>query len=242
MNDWSLSKLLSNLHQDIERKLAIARESFVHPSTKGDASEGIWIELFQKYLPKRYRVEKGHIVDSNGKFSNQIDIVIFDRQYTPLIFDFQGQLIIPAESVYGVFEAKQTINASLVAYAKDKLASVRTLHRTSLPIPHAGGTYEPKKPLPILGGILTFDSDWSPPLGKSLSEALKPIDHNERLDFGCIAAHGFFTCDDAGCYTFNTGEKSATAFLLELIARLQNVATVPMIDIRAYAQWLVEDK
>jgi hypothetical protein len=30
----------------------------------------------------------------------------------------------------------------------------------------------------------------------------------------------------------------ATAFLFELIARLQSSATVPMIDIRAYAQWL----
>jgi hypothetical protein len=32
--------------------------------------------------------------------------------------------------------------------------------------------------------------------------------------------------------------KPATAFLFELIARLQDIATVPMIDIRAYASWL----
>jgi len=32
--------------------------------------------------------------------------------------------------------------------------------------------------------------------------------------------------------------KAATAFLLELIARLQDSATVPMIDVRAYAKWL----
>ena len=30
----------------------------------------------------------------------------------------------------------------------------------------------------------------------------------------------------------------ATAFLLELIARLQGLATVSMIDVRAYAAWL----
>ena len=33
--------------------------------------------------------------------------------------------------------------------------------------------------------------------------------------------------------------KPATAFLFELIARLQSIATVPMIDIRAYAKWLI---
>jgi hypothetical protein len=34
--------------------------------------------------------------------------------------------------------------------------------------------------------------------------------------------------------------KAATAFLFELIARLQLCATVPMIDIRAYATWLAK--
>jgi hypothetical protein len=33
-------------------------------------------------------------------------------------------------------------------------------------------------------------------------------------------------------------DKPATAFLFELIARLQEQATVPMIDIRAYGRWL----
>jgi hypothetical protein len=34
------------------------------------------------------------------------------------------------------------------------------------------------------------------------------------------------------------GSTAATAFLLDLIARLQEIATVPMIDTRAYARWL----
>jgi hypothetical protein len=112
----------------------------------------------------RYQVETAHVVDSEGAFSDQIDVVVFDRQYSPFIFRFQAQIIIPAESVYAVFEAKQAINATQVDYAQKKVATVRRLHRTSLPIPHAGGTYAPK-PLPaILGGLLTFESDWSPPL------------------------------------------------------------------------------
>ena len=57
-----------------------------------------------------------------------------------------------------LFEAKQTINAPNVDYAQKKVASVRRLHRTSLPIPHTGGTYAPKTPAYILGGILTFEA------------------------------------------------------------------------------------
>ena len=59
-----------------------------------------------------------------------------------------------------------------------------------------------------------------------------------RLDLGCVAAHGTFGCDEDHCYTITPEGKPATAFLLELIARLQSTATVPMIDVRAYATWL----
>jgi hypothetical protein len=168
MSAWSLPRLLAGLHDDIEHRLKTARQSFVHPGTKGDASEAVWLQLLQEYLPMRYQLETAHVVDSAGAFSEQIDVVVFDRQYSPFIFKFEGQVIIPAESVYAVFEAKQAINAEYVAYAKKKVASVRHLHRTSLPIPHAGGTY-PAKPLtPILGGLLTFESDWPPGLGPPL--------------------------------------------------------------------------
>ncbi len=240
MSGWSLPEFLAGLHDDIEKRLAIVRKAFGHPGTKGDASEGVWLELLQTYLPLRYQAATAHVVDSNGAFSEQIDIVVFDRQYSPFIFRFQGQTIVPAESVYAVFEAKQTINAGQVGYAQKKIASVRRLHRTSLPIPHAGGTYEPKLLTPILGGLLTFESDWTPALGHPLAEALSGGETDGRLDLGCIAAHGVFGCDASGCYDFTHQGKPATAFLFELIARLQSSATVPMIDIRAYARWLTK--
>jgi hypothetical protein len=132
MSEWSISRLLGGLHDDISRRLAIVREGLAHPGTKGDASEHVWLELLQKYLPKRYQAEKAHVVDSMGAFSDQIDVVVFDRQYSPFIFNFEGSMVIPAESVYAIFEAKQTINAPLVQYGSKKIASVRRLYRTSL--------------------------------------------------------------------------------------------------------------
>src|SRR5580693_5592284 len=125
MTAWSLPRLLARLHDDIEHRLETARQSFGHPVTKGDASEGVWLKLLQEYLPMRYQAETAHVVDSTGAFSEQIDVVVFDRQYSPFIFKFEGQIIIPAESVYAVFEAKQAINAEHVAYARKKVASVR---------------------------------------------------------------------------------------------------------------------
>ena len=239
MSEWELTTLLASLHDNIQGRLSIAREALAHPGTKGDASESVWVRLLQRYLPHRYQVATAHVVDSNGLFSDQLDVVVFDRQYSPFIFHFEKQTIIPAESVYAVFEAKQTINASLVGYAQRKAASVRRLHRTSLPIPHAGGTYAAKPLNPVLGGILTLDSDWNPPLGTALRDALESASPDKRLELGCIAAHGTFFFDQDEGYSLTPQAKPATTFLFELIARLQDVATVPMIDVRAYAAWLL---
>jgi hypothetical protein len=237
MTEWSLSRLLTNLHSEIERKLDMVRNSFGHPVAKGDASEKVWLELLQNYLPKRYQAATAYVVDSNNQFSDQIDVVVFDRQYSPFIFVFEGQTVIPAESVYAVFEAKQAINAGQVAYAQKKVASVRALHRTSLPIPYAKGTYPAKPLIPILGGLLTFESDWTPAFGAPLEKALETDSDLERLDLGCVAAHGHFALEQSG-YKFVNEGKPATAFLFKLISQLQFSGTVPMIDVQAYAQWL----
>ncbi|MEM1154831.1 MAG: DUF6602 domain-containing protein [Pseudomonadota bacterium] len=241
MSEWSLKNVLSGLHVDIQYRLEAIRKNIGHPGTKGDASEDVWIDLLNNYLPKRYRADKAHVVDSQGAFSHQIDIVVYDRQYSPFIFHYEGQIVVPAESVYAIFEAKQSANSHHVKYAQEKVRSVRKLHRTSLPIPHAGGTYPAKPLIPIYGGLLTIESDWNPGLGDSLREALELDQEDGQLDFGCIAAHGYFHADsDAGSYSFHCDTKPATAFLFKLIAQLQFSATVPMIDIQAYAKWLTD--
>ena len=53
MSNWSLSKLLEGLHDDVHQRLETARKVLAHPVSKGDASENIWLELFQIYLPQR---------------------------------------------------------------------------------------------------------------------------------------------------------------------------------------------
>ncbi|WP_409999388.1 DUF6602 domain-containing protein [Bradyrhizobium sp. SZCCHNR2028] len=63
----------------------------------GDATDGIWIELLKNYLPERYRIDRAFVIDSTDTVSRQIDVVIYDRQYTPLIFEQDGTLVMPAE-------------------------------------------------------------------------------------------------------------------------------------------------
>lgn len=234
----NLSGLLGGLHSSLASQLNFAREIISHPTAKGAASENHWIGLLDTYLPKRYRASSAFAIDSKGQCSDQIDVVIYDRQYSPLIFEHGGTTYLPAESIYAAFEVKQSATVETVRYAQQKVASVRALYRTSLPIPHAGGTTKAKEPQQIIGGLLCIDSSWSPALGDSFRAAVRESLEAGKLDLSCIASVGVCEIDEKSDVVIHDGSKALTFFLLRLIALLQEKATVPMLDVMAYAKWL----
>ena len=71
-----------------------------------------------------------------GRTSDQIDIVIYDRQYTPRLLDQRHHKYIPAEAVYAVFEVKPTLNKDLSGILQVKKIAPRCadLQRTSAAI------------------------------------------------------------------------------------------------------------
>lgn len=66
-------------------------------------------------------VDKATIIDSAGNQSEQIDLVIYDAQYSYLVFTQGNRKLIPAESVYAVFEVKQELNKAYIEYAGNGL-------------------------------------------------------------------------------------------------------------------------
>src|SRR5690606_10021100 len=79
-------------------------QRITHPGDRGEVNEQHFIEFLRRYLPNRYTVEKAIVIDSLGKVSQSIDIVVFDRQYTPTLLDNDKHRYVPAEAVYAVFE------------------------------------------------------------------------------------------------------------------------------------------
>lgn len=146
-----------------------------HPTDKGDISEEEWRNFFKKYLPTRYSVAKATVVDSTGETSDQIDLVIYDNYYSPLVFEESGVTYIPAESVFAVFEIKQNLNEEHLIYSFDKFDSVRRLKRTSVHINQMNETVAKKMIKPIFGGLLTQRSDWKEELDNKLKTVLKVI-------------------------------------------------------------------
>lgn len=196
MSDVNLLQLYSGMQSEMLQILQTGSSAFGHPGTKGNNTEDNWIEWFRKYLPSRYKVDKAIIIDSAGKCSNQIDLVIYDAQYSYLVFHQQGSKLIPAESVYAVFEVKQNLNKQHMEYAQTKAESVRSLLRSSAPIPHAGGNYDPKPLHEILAGVLTTTSDWSAPIAKNVIPNINITNHRKRLDFVCSISNNTFVVDN----------------------------------------------
>jgi hypothetical protein len=235
---WEMREILKVMDDEILGRLSSARKSLNHPVLKGDATEFVWVDIFNRFLPERYRAERAVVADSENLFSDQIDVVIFDRQYSPFVLEANGQRVVPAESVYAVFEAKQSLNASNVAYAMDKAESVRRLHQTSLPIPHAGGEYPPKPPIKIIAGVLTLESDWAPAFSSAAVHSLRTSDAARQIDIGVVVSHGYFVGEKLGQdHKVVSDGLPAASFVLKLISMLQRSGTVPMIDVMAYARW-----
>ena len=66
-------------------------------------------DYFSRMLASRYRVTAGHLIDSEGRTSPQIDIIIADNSNLPsLLTTADGTEYIPIKSVYAIGEVKTT--------------------------------------------------------------------------------------------------------------------------------------
>jgi hypothetical protein len=242
MNNPDLKKIFYELQKQMIQKLSSDRKIIFHPTAKGDASELNWIEWLKNYLPRRYEVDKAFVIDSNNRFSEQLDLVIYDRQFSPFVFNQDGAIYIPAECVYAVFEVKQELNKENLLYAAEKIKSVRLLNRTSAAIVHAGGHIsDPKPPLRILGGILTLASGWVDTFGESFQTIVSGLSDHEQIDMGCVLEKASFTIDyleSSNSKELSTDQEALIYFFLKLLMKLQKLGTVPAMDIEAYARAL----
>ncbi len=231
---------LSQVFLHIQRRMLAHLEvggSLEHPGTCGAAGELRWLRLLNSHLPERYRASSAFIVDAAGHRSRQIDIAIYDRFYSPLIFPFDSGLLVPAESVYAVVEVKQVLTRQHVRNAGVKIASVRKLSRTSVPVPYAGGAYPPKKPQRILGAVVATRSVWVKDFDENLASALVQLDQNGAVDLGCVVTQGAFELGKEGL-RFSRQSESLICFVIRLIERLRGLGTVPAVDLMSYGRTL----
>ena len=233
----------------LSAELEIPLEFTKHPTTIGDSSEANWVRMLRSFLPGRYEVGPVFALDAQGKQSEQIDLAIYDRQYSPLWFQTGSTRIVPVESIYAIFEVKQEINATLMKYAAQKAASVRTLQRTSAKIVDIHGTHDGPalEDRPILAGIVALRSGWKDGLAGETGKAnLAKHVGDSHLDLGLALTDSAFDQipSTANMALLNAGIEYSPAgtqlifFVMHLFRRLQAIGTAPAVDLSVYEQAL----
>ena len=225
------------------QSLMLAEKSITHQGKRGDVTERHFIATLRAYLPRRYAVDSAIVIDSNGKTSDQMDVVIYDPQYTPTLLDQHDHKYVTAEAVYAVMEVKPTVNKGYLEYAGQKAASVRRLARTSIPIPHAGGTYPPKPLFPITAGLIAPSVEWRDGFGPTFLGHHAALKKECCLD--CVLAldrASFDVFDPSVHHTISPGKNALVFFIFRLLQKLQSLGTVPAICWNSYAAQLAAPK
>ncbi len=239
-NRFDLREAFLLRQEQLLATLGVGRSAGSHPLAIGDDSELNWKGMLESVLPTRYRVSKGFAIDADGDRSEQIDLLIYDRHFSPVLLDVGDYLFVPAEAVFAALEVKQSMDRAMIEYAAGKVASVRRLRRTSAPVPYVEGKYKAKELQEIIGGLLTMDSEWSPHLGEAFEKALADFAGAGSLNIGCALREGAFEVedDDDGSIARSGPDAALIFFVVRLLKRLQQMASPPAIEYDEYARVL----
>lgn len=251
LEQFNIEAAFADQEEEMASTLRRGRRITKQPGIVGDATEAGWKAMLCNFLPGRYGVVSGKVVDSKGHQSEQIDVIVHDTFYSPLMFTIGADRFVPVESVYAVFEIKQTLNKGHLDAAAQKAESVRRLYRTSAEIPNHFdiGVSKDLSRFPILAGLLTSESEWAVPFDDILRAHLELQSPDQAVDLGCALGAGAFDAGRERLVTDRSLTDLATSiptralsfFAIRLLHRLQQLGTVGAIDYEAYVAPIISD-
>lgn len=208
--DKLVKSKISKFEQDyinLSRQIFVDKEGkLIHPGEFGTYREKIIGEFLAPFLPSRLAVGSGFIITSNNNISTQCDIIIYDKDHTPVI-ESGEQRFFPVECVVGVIEVKSKLTKSLLKKALLKLSKVKSLRNdigSNVYIfkdYHGGGRFNTK--LQIRDQMATFlicesiDVDVEKEIDTMFSEIYDGV--NKSL------LHNMVLSLDGYCFMYNDG-------------------------------------
>jgi hypothetical protein len=117
--DW-FDGLEAVLHSEAQLSGLLA-----HGSTIGQAREFVVTRLLRTILPCTVHIGSGKVIDSNGVYSRQIDIVVYDPRFPLMRVDGGGLYFV--EGVLATMEVKSTITKEDLQISLENCKSVLSL-------------------------------------------------------------------------------------------------------------------
>src|SRR6266852_3018057 len=160
--------IISQYYQGIVQQLRSEVDSinslFQHQGVKGSGNESVLRELLTKFIPKRFGIGTGVVIDRNGTQSRQCDIVIYDTMLYPSLLSLTNVHFFPVDIVYATIEIKTTLTSDSIKEALTNIASVQQLNFINdqfadTDIRNGSFSFNTYTPQPPLGFIFAYNSN-----------------------------------------------------------------------------------
>ena len=143
-----------------------------HAAEGGAEAEIILREFFKDRLPRRFGIESGIVIDSDGAVSKQTDLIIYDALNSPVYRKGPKVHILPRDNVAAIIEVKSKLNKDQLKDAAEKISSVKRIKPSPISNVDQPVTFSDLIIANTLGCVFAYDSYTSL---ETLAENLKEI-------------------------------------------------------------------
>ncbi|PGV86876.1 DUF6602 domain-containing protein [Bacillus thuringiensis] len=152
-----------------------------HMGERGSSREEILLSYLRNYIPIKYEMNNGVIIDGTGEQSRQQDIIIYDSFNSPVLLNMQSTKMVPIESVFSVIEVKSSLNKAEINKCVNNISSVKSLVKNSLN----------EINLPTAGFVFAFTSSTSlEALLDNLVETNTQVEKHKHISAICVLDKG----------------------------------------------------
>jgi hypothetical protein len=166
------------LWHDFQEEARTSNDDF----DRGQPHEAAVREFLSTRLPGRYGVGEGIVIDASGGQSRHCDVVVYDRQRTPILSSETGLTIWPFESVYAVAQVKSKLTRSELESAVQDIADFKALSRlpddfVSTPATRAA----PRNP--AIGLLIAYETELD---AEEIRALLTSVPRKHQIDDYCV--------------------------------------------------------
>lgn len=106
-------------------RLRAAQRIVSHPGARGSLAENLLRELIREFLPQRWAVGTGFIMDAERGRSNQVDLIIYDQLTASPVYRDGELVILPPNTARVAVEVKSKLDAERIPQSFGNICSVK---------------------------------------------------------------------------------------------------------------------
>jgi hypothetical protein len=168
----------AGVQQRLEAEVTVFAELVRHEAERGRENEAVLARILGSFVPRRYGVGSGLLIDSSDHYSRQTDVVLFDQSDELAVLAQTTQLLFPVENVLAGIEVKTTLRKEDI---EDCALKHEDLLRLEPSREHPDGTSHP------LFVVLAYTAG---PRPATLISHFRSSDHATRPELGCVLGPG----------------------------------------------------